>query len=155
MAARLPPNTTVMSGISGHPWMTFQNLVTTIQPIEESARMVRSWNATLHNLAAPEFRQRRITVSSTDDMLPPALDGLFPGQKLTITPDMYFMGGGTQFDRAGNRVREGMTPVAPVYSYGRKSFRVMVKEPFTLTESARDKRISWTLTCEEWESATI
>jgi hypothetical protein len=145
----------------GIGWLTGLDLTATVEPIGESAKMVRSWNGTLINLAPEEFRQVRITLSGSGDVLPPAFAALWPGTEITIVPPVDIGGANLSgrtshstktVDARGVEVpRAGYTALSPTRTYRRYSFKCKVVEPWQITHRDTRKDVSWSLVCEEME----
>jgi len=72
----------VLSGI-GVPDYSARGVTQTLEPIAGAAQQRRDINGTLHDLSDPLFQKYRTTISCTDQA-PPACDGVWPGQVVTI-----------------------------------------------------------------------
>ena len=55
----------------------------TLQPIDAAQQLRRTINGTLIDVSRAEFRKYRSTISCTDQQ-PPAVDGVWPGQIVTV-----------------------------------------------------------------------
>ncbi|SPL65062.1 hypothetical protein [Ochrobactrum soli] len=88
--AAFPITTTLISDDLAIGWQTALGLTVDFSPIEDSAQIVRSWNGQARNLAAEEFKLFQCTISSSDDMRPPALSHMWPGSTFTIIPPCEF-----------------------------------------------------------------
>lgn len=72
----------VLSGHGVAPYSA-RGLTQTLEPIEASKNVRRSINGSLKDLSQPQFRKYTSTISCADH-LAPALDGIWPGQLLTV-----------------------------------------------------------------------
>lgn len=73
----------VISTPMGVPLYSARNLTQTITPIKASQQLFRTINGELDDLSIPEMRKYQIKITCTD-FHSPALDGIWPGQQLTI-----------------------------------------------------------------------
>jgi len=60
-----------------------RGLTQTLEVIEAATSLRRTVNGALVNIAASQFRKYRSVISCADQV-PPAFDGLWPGQQLTV-----------------------------------------------------------------------
>jgi hypothetical protein len=72
----------VLSGPGVAPYSA-RGLRQTLEPIAAAAQLRRTVNGTLTDVSSPEFRKYRSTISCRDQMAP-ALDGVWPGQELSV-----------------------------------------------------------------------
>jgi len=72
----------VITGAEITPYSA-RGLTQTLQPIAAAASLRRTVNGTLVDLSVPEFRKYASQISC-DDMAVPALDGIWPGQEVTV-----------------------------------------------------------------------
>jgi hypothetical protein len=72
----------VLSGI-GVPPYSARGLTQTLQPIEAAGSQRRTVNGTLVDLSQAQFRKYRSTIRCSDQDAP-ALDGIWPGQVVTV-----------------------------------------------------------------------
>ena len=73
----------VLSGI-GVPSYSARGLTQTLQPIEAAGSQRRTVNGTLVDLSQAQFRKYRSTIRCNDQQAP-ALDGIWPGQVVTVS----------------------------------------------------------------------
>lgn len=71
-----------LSGV-GVPPYSARGLRQTLTPIEASRQMARTVNGTLRDFSASQFRKYGSTITGTDQQ-PPACDGVWPGQAVTV-----------------------------------------------------------------------
>src|SRR5436309_12059154 len=71
-----------LTGI-GIPDYSARGLTQTLEPIEAAASLRRTVNGGLKDLSFAQFRKYRSTISCRDQE-PPAVDGVWPGQVVTI-----------------------------------------------------------------------
>jgi len=159
----------------GIGWQTALNLSVELSPIASSASIVRDWNGRAHNLADPAFRLYEIRISSgADDMRPPALANLWPGEEFLIVPPgeicvVIPVGGSIAvFERKIHSARaitlgfdsvpcttsdKTVTLSSPatevVRVYARLEHEVMVTEPWRQSLREADAQYSWQLATEE------
>lgn len=159
----------------GIGWQTALNLNVELSPISGSANMTRNWNGGVVNLADPEFRLYAIRISSgADDMRPPALSNMWPGETFMIVPPGELcvaipVGSTTAvFPRKVHEARaislgfddiahfvtnKTVTLSAPatevVRVYARLEHEVMVTEPWRQSFREADAQYSWQLPTEE------
>jgi hypothetical protein len=72
----------VLSGMGVAPYSA-RGLTQTLEPIGAAGSMRRTINGELIDLSASQFRKYRSTITCSD-MEAPALDGIWPGQVLTV-----------------------------------------------------------------------
>ena len=82
----LPPNTDTILSITGFGNMTYQarNLSQTLEVIGAASQNERTINGTLIDVSAPQFRKYSSKVSIPSETNAPPLDGIFPGQTVTV-----------------------------------------------------------------------
>ena len=71
-----------LSGM-GVPPYSARGASQTLEPIQAAQQLRRTINGELIDLSRPEFRKYRSTISCADQQ-PPAIDGVWPGQILTV-----------------------------------------------------------------------
>lgn len=72
----------VLSGM-GVPPYSARGLTQTLEPIDAAADVRRTINGAAVDLSESQFRKYRSTISCTDQQAP-ALEGIWPGQQLTV-----------------------------------------------------------------------
>lgn len=159
----------------GIGWQTALNLSVELSPISGSAAIERDWNGRAINLADPMFRLYSIRISSgADDMRPPALANMWPGETFTIVPPgeicvVIPAGSSTAifprtvhsaraltlgFDDvahsfAGKTVTLSNPAAETVRVYVRLEHEVMVTEPWRQSYQEAEATYSWQLPTEE------
>ncbi|MGO7273943.1 hypothetical protein ACCT18_01395 [Rhizobium ruizarguesonis] len=159
----------------GIGWQTALNLSVELSPIQGSASIARTWNGGAVNLADPAFRLYAIHISSgADDLRPPALARMWPGETFTIVPPgelcvVIPVGSSTAvFPRAIHEARAltlGFNDVAHTFAdktvtlsspatevvraYASMEHEVMVTEPWRQSFREADAQYSWQLATEE------
>jgi hypothetical protein len=82
----------------GVPNASARGLSQSLEPIPASQNMRRTVNGALLDISAPQFRKYMSTITCADQV-PPALDGVFPGQTLVVkcaATLSYMVGGSPQ-----------------------------------------------------------
>jgi hypothetical protein len=81
----LPANSDTLLTISAMGGFLYQarGLTQTLQPIKQSAQIVRTINGGARDVSNPAFRKYASKISCTD-VNPPAFDTLFPGKVVTV-----------------------------------------------------------------------
>lgn len=159
----------------GIGWQTALNLDVELSPIAGSANIVRDWNGRAVNLADPMFRLFSIRISSgADDLRPPALAKMWPGETFTIVPPgetcvIIPVGSSTAiFPRtvhaaraltlgfldvansiAGKTVTLSVPATEPVRVFATMEHEVMVTEPWRQSFREADAQYSWQIVTEE------
>jgi hypothetical protein len=81
----LPPGAStvlVITGVGLTPYSA-RGLQQTLEPAAIGVNTRRTVNGKLINLAPPQFQKYKSRITG-DDQLPPALDGIFPGQSVIV-----------------------------------------------------------------------
>lgn len=134
----------VLSGI-GVPPYSARGLTQTLQPIEAAGSQRRTVNGTLVDLSQAQFRKYRSTIRCNDQDAP-ALDGIWPGQVVTVSSVAELCCPSTD------------TPTKPVVSGSQRTegsfifYRpqlVMQVVGFTMEKDEYGAATSWTLELEE------
>lgn len=174
--SEFPITTTLISDDLAMGWQTALDLQISMSPISDSAEIVRTWNAKAINLAAEEFRLFRVEISSSMDMRPPALSGMWPGATFTMVPpselsDVIMTGGSSRtlirtpyegsvrcltrnfedvpFSVDGRVVTLEGPALEPVRVYFRPILHLFVVDPWQTTSAERRAEVSWSLITEE------
>ena len=134
-----------LSGI-GVPPYSARGATQTLEPIDQAAQLRRTVNGALVDLSRSEFRKYRSTISCSDQQ-PPAVDGLWPGQIVTvgcIAELSYLTSGGSPARMpVGGSVRtEGS------YTFYRPSLSMRVVG-FSQERDEFGAVVSWSLQLEE------
>ncbi|MBB3521005.1 MULTISPECIES: hypothetical protein [unclassified Rhizobium] len=173
--AEFEGHTKLLCPALGIGWQTAFNLSVEMQPISGSAIMTRDWNGKMVNLADPMFRLYAIRISSgADDLRPPALAGMWPGEVFTVVPPSELcvvipVGSSTAiFPRQIHTARAitlGFDHVAMTFAdktatlsapatevvrvYATMEHEVMVIEPWQQTFREAEAQYSWQISTEE------
>jgi len=92
----MPETVLTITGFGLTPYSA-RGIQQTLDPIPQSSSMRRTVNGALVDVSAPEFRKYR-SVISCEDMNVPAIDGVWPGQLVTVACAVelsYLTSGGT------------------------------------------------------------
>ncbi|MDH0123308.1 hypothetical protein ABE562_04920 [Brucella intermedia] len=172
-----PITTALISTDLAIGWQTALGLTVELTPIEESAHIIRSWNGRARNLAADEFKLLACTISSSEDMRPPAISRMWPGATFTMVPpaelsDVIQPGATSRtlirpaypgtvrcvtrtyepvpFTLIGDRIVSLTAPATePVRVYFRPILNLFVTEPWSTSTHEQNAEVSWSLTAEE------
>lgn len=132
----------VIAGI-GLPAASIRGATQTLAPIAAAAQLMRTVNGALVDISDPVFRKYASTIRGSDQA-PPALDGVWPGQLVTV-------------DCVAELVHaEGATPERPVVESRMEDGFVFYRPRLVMRvlsfEVERDDwgaAVAWTLTLEE------
>lgn len=135
----------VISGPGVSPYSA-RGLSQTLTPIQAAQNTRRTVNGSLIDISAAQFRKFRSTISCTDQNTP-ALDGIWPGEQVTVdcvaTLSYKTVGGSPS------------RPVVPGSSYVEGAFTIyrprltMIVMNFAVQEDEYGAAISWSLDLEE------
>jgi len=144
----------VLSGNGVAPYSA-RGLKQTLDPIQASGNNRRSINGTLKDLSQVQFRKYASTITG-NDQLSPALDGIFPGQELTVDciAELAFKTAGGSPNRPvadvdssdscdGDAIR-----IEGAYTYYRPRLQMRVMT-FTQEEDEWGRVVSWSMQLEE------
>ena len=118
----------------------------TLEPISQSAAMRRTVNGALVDVSAPEFRKYR-SVVSCEDMNVPAIDGVWPGQSVTVDCACelsYLTSGGSP----ARTVVSGSSRTEGSYTFYRPRLTMRIVA-FNQALDETGAVLSWTLELEE------
>ncbi len=123
-----------------------RGLTQTLDPIDATAQARRTVNGTLIDISHTQFRKYKSTISC-EDHLPPALDGVWPGQ--TITVDCvhelsYLTAGGSP----AKTVVAGSSRTEQDFTFYRPQITFLVLT-FSTSMEEYEAACSWTLELEE------
>jgi hypothetical protein len=108
----------------GFPSGADRGISQTLEPIEAIIQRRRTINGTLVNIALDQFRKYKSSVNCTDQV-PPALDGVWPGDVITvkcIAELSYLTSGGSP----SRTVVSGSSRVDGSYTFYRPQLSMMV-----------------------------
>ena len=134
-----------LSGI-GVPPYSARGASQTLEPIASSQQMRRTINGELIDISRPEFRKYRSRISCAEQQ-PPAVDGVWPGQVLTVgcISELSYRTAGSTPSRnmvAGSSRTEGD------YTFYRPSLHMRVVA-FSQDTDEYGAETSWSLELEE------
>lgn len=134
-----------LSGI-GVPPYSVRGATQTLQPIDAAQQLRRTINGTLIDVSRAAFRKYRSTISCTDQQ-PPAVDGVWPGQVVTvgcISELSYKTAGGAP----SRSVVSGSSRTEGDYTFYRPQL-IMRVVSFSQDTDAYGASVSWSLELEE------
>ena len=134
-----------LSGI-GVPPYSARGASQTLEPIQASQQLRRTINGELIDISRAEFRKYRSTISCVDQQ-PPAVDGVWPGQVLTvgcISELSYRTAGGAP----ARPVVAGSSRTEGDYTSYRPSLTMRVVS-FSQDTDEYGAEVSWSLQLEE------
>ena len=134
-----------LSGIGVPPYST-RGASQTLEPIQAAQQLRRTINGGLIDLSRPEFRKYRSTISCADQQ-PPAIDGVWPGQVVTvgcIAELSYKTSGGTP----ARSVVPGSARTEGDYTLYRPQLTMRVVS-FSQDTDEYGATVSWSLELEE------
>ena len=134
-----------LTGI-GVPPYSARGASQTLEPIGSSQQLRRTINGELIDISRAEFRKYRSTISCVDQQ-PPAVDGVWPGQVLTvgcISELSYKTSGGVP----ARNVVAGSTRSEGDYTFYRPSLTMRVVS-FSQDTDEYGAEVSWSLQLEE------
>ena len=134
-----------LSGI-GVPPYSARGASQTLEPIGSSQQLRRTINGELIDISRAEFRKYRSTISCVDQQ-PPAIDGVWPGQVLTvgcISELSYLTAGGAP----ARPLVSGSSRTEGDYTFYRPSLTMRVVA-FSQDTDEYGAAVSWSLQLEE------
>lgn len=146
----LPSGSDTILSISSFGHMIFQarGLTQSLAPIDEASQSGRTINGTLIDLSAPQFRKYKSTVTVGSEVYAPPLDGIFPGQIVTVDCAVslaYITGTSGHPNRpevSGSSWEENG------YTFYRPQLTMMVKNPETHFDEWKNV-VGWSCDLEE------
>ena len=148
--ATVPPahSVLVISGISGIPLFSSYNAQQDLGYIEASKNLDRDLNGNLVDLSRPELQKYTTSISANDVMFTIGMDGMWPGQQVTIDCIVEFIYGVGQ---------SPAYPAVPGSDYLLpdglfRSYRpriTMMIEDFSIKYDEWGARVGWTLKASE------
>ena len=134
-----------LSGIGVPPWSA-RGASQTLEPLQAAQQLRRTINGDLIDLSRPEFRKYRSTISCADQQ-PPAIDGVWPGQVVTvgcISELSYKTSGGTP----ARSIVPGSSRTEGDYTIYRPQLTMRVVS-FSQDTDEYGATVSWSLELEE------
>lgn len=149
-----------LSGV-GVPEYSARGLTQTLQPIDSAAQLKRTINGVLRDFSSPQFRKYSSTISGTDQQ-PPACDGLWPGQLVTVgcIAELAVQGEAPSTDTGSEATSEalsealGRTPVAGSirsesgFTFYRPILNMLVVG-FSIERDEWEAQVRWSMDLEE------
>lgn len=135
----------VITGIDASPY-ALRGATQTLQPIDQSVQLRRTINGSLVDLSDSAFRRYRSSITGSDQ-LPPAFDGIWPGQEVTvecISELSYKTSGGSP----ARDVVTGSSRTDGDYTFYRPELTMRVVS-FTQDTDEYGATVSWSLELEE------
>lgn len=135
----------VITGLDAAP-AAIRGATQTLDPIDQSVQLRRTINGTLVDLSDSTFRKYRSTISG-NDQLPPAFDGIWPGQQVLvecIAELSYKTSGGTP----SRDVVSGSSRTDGNFTFYRPELTMRVVS-FTQDTDEYGASVSWSLELEE------
>lgn len=125
-----------------------RGLQQTLEPIAASGAFRRSVNGTLVDLSVPELRKYRSTITCADQEVP-ALDGVWPGQVLTVdcVAELSYPGDSSG-PAAGRSIVPGSERVEGDFVFYRPRLTMMVMAHSVQTDEY-GAAVGWSLDLEE------
>lgn len=135
-----------LSGIDIPPYSA-RGLTQTLDPIDQTSNIWRTWNGALRDLTLPQFRKYRSVISGNDQQAP-ACDGLWQGRIITVgcTQELAYKTGasGAPF----KSVVAGSLRVDGSFTFYRPSLVMMVMN-FSLSWNEWAAAQTWSMSLEE------
>lgn len=142
----VPDTLVVLSTPSGFPLYSARGITQTLAPIAQTQQLVRTVNGALHDVSLAAFRKYTSTLTCTD-MRSPKLDGIWPGQQLTIdcVSELSFptIGGS-----AAKTIVPGSERVEGAFTFYRPRLTMRVVNYSTETDEW-NAQVNWSLELEE------
>src|ERR1041385_2763919 len=139
-------DTLLMLNGLGVPAYSARGLTQTLEPIEASAQLRRTVNGALVDLSYEPFRKYKSTISCSDQE-PPAVDGVWPGQVVTIecVVELCFV---TATGTAARPAVTGSQRVDSEFTFYRPVL-TMRATGFSVSRDEYGAAVSWQLQLEE------
>ena len=130
----------------GMPRYAARGLTQTLDPIDAAGVLARSVNGGLLDFSPPQMRKYTSTISC-QDVEAPALDGVWPGDVLTVdcAAELAYL---TITDDPGRPVVEGSERVVYDYTYYRPRLTMRVVS-YTVSRDEYGHLTQWSLVLEE------
>ena len=123
-----------------------RGITQTLDPIEAATSLRRTVNGALLNIASTQFKKYRSVISCADQV-PPAFDGLWPGQQITVkcAAELSYKTSGGSPSRS---VVSGSSRTEGTWTYYRPELTMRVVR-LTTNSNEWGAIVSWTLELEE------
>jgi hypothetical protein len=123
-----------------------RGITQTLEPIDAASQMRRTVNGALVDISASQFRKYKSTIACRDQV-PPVLDGIWPGQVLTVSclSELAYRssGGSPERDQASGADRED-----GAFTYYRPLLTMRVVR-FNVETDEWGAAVGWSLELEE------
>lgn len=141
----VPLTLLVISG-PGMPTYAARGLTQTLDPIGAAGAIARTVNGGLIDLSPPQMQKYRSTISCTDTEAP-ALDGVWPGQPLTVdcVSELGYLTAGGSPQRT---VVSGSSRTAGAWTWYRPRLDMMVIS-YSTSADEWGAQVGWSLELEE------
>lgn len=135
-------------GIDFPPWSA-RGLTQSLETVQESTQLARTVDGELDDLSTAQFRKYRSTISCKDFDIP-AIDGLFPGQEVTVDciNRLSYMDPGTGELTPGANASRTPVPGSVIVANGFVSYRprlTMRVESLSTTKDEWGATNSWSI----------
>ena len=146
----LPAGADTLLSISGFGNFQYQarGLTQTLELIGESQQLERTINGRLIDLSVAQFRKYKTTISVSDEVEFPPLDGVYPGMEITVDCALYLC---YPTGRAGSPNRDEVSGSS--YTDGGMTFYrprlVMRVASFQSRVDEWKRQVGWNLDAEE------
>jgi hypothetical protein len=149
MSQPLPGTQTTFLTLSGIevPPFSARGLQQTLEPLDQSSNIMRTWNGALRDLTLPAFRKYRSTISG-DDQNPPACDGVWQGQIVTVGCIVHLSYKNGTGGAPHRPAVAGSSYVQGAFTFYRPELVMMVMS-FEQEEDEWEASVSWSLELEE------
>jgi hypothetical protein len=140
-----PYTTDLVLAENGVPAYSARGLSQSLEPIGASQQMRRTINGNLLDVSGSQFRKYKSTITCAD-MRVPALDGIWPGQTLTVdcVAELCYLTGGSP----GRTVVPGSSYIEGNFTFYRPRLDMRVVS-FNPIHDEYGAVTSWTLDLEE------
>lgn len=135
----------VITGIDLPPY-ALRGVSQTLEPISGSSVQRRTINGTLVNVASSVMKKYRSTISGNDQQ-PPALNGIFPGDTVTVdcVAELAYKTAGGSADRT---VVSGSSRTDGDYTFYRPQL-TMILVNYNVQRDELNDTVSWSMELEE------
>jgi hypothetical protein len=134
----------------GIPPYSARGITQSLELIDAASQMRRTVNGTLIDLSEPAFRKYRSTITCTDQQQP-ALDGVWPGQVLTVdcaAELSYLTSGGSPARPLASTTDDPATRAEGSFSFYRPRLTMMVVS-YRTDFDEWGASVNWSLSLEE------
>lgn len=131
----------------GVPPYSARGLKQSLEPIGQSAQLYRTINGVLHDLSDANFRKYRSTITG-DDQTPPAVDGVWPGQQITVKCISELCEATTSPDSLGRTAVSGSVRYESNFTFYRPELTMRVVA-FNFETDEYGAIVSWAMELEE------